>query len=495
MRFSSTRGGENHVQSSSAIVSSIACDGGLFVPDDIPQINEKDLLAMQEMDYDSIAYFILKKFFTDFDGDVLKQCIESAYDKSFDISGVAPLKKLADKLHILELFHGPTCAFKDVALQLLPHLLVNAKKNIDNNSHTLILTATSGDTGKAALDGFGGVKDTSIMVYYPQNGVSEIQKLQMVTQLESNTCVVEVKGNFDDTQTGVKTIFSDKEFAQSLGEKNIELASANSINFGRLAPQIVYYFAAYTQLLKAQDIQIGDRINFIVPTGNFGNILAGWYAKSMGLPIGKLVCASNSNNILYDFFTNGIYNIKRKFYKTSSPSMDILISSNLERLLYEVSGHDHELISDFMYQLKTTGEYKVPLELLTALQEIISVSWTDDVGTKDTIKAVWDKYDYLLDTHTAVAFESFLHMDNNETNIIVSTASPYKFPLSVIAAIDSECNIDLSPDMLTRRLLELTKVNMPEPLYDMEKKSIVHKSVCEKQDMIVEISKFIDRMK
>ena len=431
MQFFSTRDRSRIVTSSEAIAQGLSDEGGLFVPESFPQV---DVKAICEMDYPAMAAAIIKEYLTDYSADFLKEATAKTYGAAFG-GKAGYLAPVSEGVSALELWHGPTCAFKDYALQLMPKLLVEAKKNLDRTEKTLILVATSGDTGKAALDGYHDVPGIEIAVFYPTGGTSEIQRLQMATQEGANVAVYAVRGNFDDAQTGVKRVFGDKAIAAQLAERNIRLSSANSINWGRLVPQIVYYFAAYAQLLKAGKIAFGDKVDFCVPTGNFGDILAGYYAKQMGLPVGKLVCASNENNVLTDFLTTGTYTAKREFFKTTSPSMDILVSSNLERLLYHVTGSDAEVAS-LMKSLSETGSYTVRPETLAKIQESFSCGWSSEEQVAGEIKARYEQDNYLCDTHTAVAFHVAAQKKRDGVPMVVlSTASPFKFPRSVLEAL------------------------------------------------------------
>ena len=431
MQFFSTRDRSRIVTSSEAIAQGLSDEGGLFVPESFPQV---DVKAICEMDYPAMAAAIIKEYLTDYSADFLKEATAKTYGAAFG-SKAGYLAPVSEGVSALELWHGPTCAFKDYALQLMPKLLVEAKKNLNRTEKTLILVATSGDTGKAALDGYHDVPGIEIAVFYPTGGTSEIQRLQMATQEGENVAVYAVRGNFDDAQTGVKRVFGDKAIAAQLAERNIRLSSANSINWGRLVPQIVYYFAAYAQLLKAGKIAFDDKVDFCVPTGNFGDILAGYYAKQMGLPVGKLVCASNENNVLTDFLMTGTYTAKREFFKTTSPSMDILVSSNLERLLYHVTGSDAEVAS-LMKSLSETGSYTVRPETLAKIQESFSCGWSSEEQVAGEIKARYEKDNYLCDTHTAVAFHVAAQKKHDGVPMVVlSTASPFKFPRSVLEAL------------------------------------------------------------
>ena len=431
MQFFSTRDQSRRVSASQAIAQGLSDEGGLFVPERFPQVDAKALCAL---DYPAMAAAVLKEYLTDYDPAFLEKAAAETYGEAF--GGKAGfLAPVEGEMWALELWHGPTCAFKDYALQLMPKLLVEAKRNLGRTEKTLILVATSGDTGKAALDGYHDIPGVEIAVFYPTGGTSEIQRLQMATQEGANVAVYAVRGNFDDAQTGVKRVFADKAIAAELEKRNIRLSSANSINWGRLVPQIVYYFAAYAQLLRAGRIAFGDKVDFCVPTGNFGDILAGYYAKRMGLPVGRLVCASNQNNVLTDFLTTGRYTARRAFYKTSSPSMDILVSSNLERLLYHVTGSDAE-VAEWMAQLSRTGRYTVRPETLAAIQQDFGCGWAGEEEVAAEIRTRWERDGYLCDTHTAVAF----HVAGQQKRagvpmVVLSTASPFKFPRSVLAAL------------------------------------------------------------
>ena len=431
MKFFSTRDHSRIVTASQAIAQGLSDEGGLFVPESFPQV---DVEALCQLDYPELAAAVVSEYLTDYSKDFLAEAARTTYGEAFG-GKAGHLAPVEGDAYALELWHGPTCAFKDYALQLMPKLLVEAKKNLSRTEKTLILVATSGDTGKAALDGYHDIPGVEIAVFYPTGGTSEIQRLQMATQEGANVAVYAVRGNFDDAQTGVKKVFGDKAIAAKLAERNIRLSSANSINWGRLVPQIVYYFAAYAQLLKAGKITFGDKVDFCVPTGNFGDILAGYYAKQMGLPVGKLVCASNQNNVLTDFLSTGTYTAKREFYKTTSPSMDILVSSNLERLLYHVTGSDAE-VAGLMKSLSETGRYTVRPETLKAIQESFDCGWSSEEQVAGEIRARYEKDGYLCDTHTAVAFHVAAQKKRDGVPMVVlSTASPFKFPRSVLEAL------------------------------------------------------------
>ena len=431
MQFFSTRDHNRVVSASQAIAQGLSDEGGLFVPQSFPQVDVKAICAL---DYPEMAAAIVGQYLTDYSQEFLQEAAKATYGAAFG-GKAGYLAPVSDEVYSLELWHGPTCAFKDYALQLMPKLLVEAKKNLDRTEKTLILVATSGDTGKAALDGYHDIPGVEIAVFFPTGGTSEIQRLQMVTQEGENVAVYAVRGNFDDAQTGVKKVFGDPAIAAELAKRNIRLSSANSINWGRLVPQIVYYFAAYAQLLKAGKVRFGDKVDFCVPTGNFGDILAGYYAKQMGLPVGRLICASNENNVLTDFLTTGTYPAKREFFKTTSPSMDILVSSNLERLLYHVTGSDAE-VAGLMKSLSETGSYTVQPETLAAIQESFGCGWSSEAEVAGEIRARYEQDGYLCDTHTAVAFHvAGRHKREGVPMVVLSTASPYKFPRSVLEAL------------------------------------------------------------
>ena len=431
MKFFSTRDHDRIVTASQAIAQGLSDEGGLFVPERFPQV---DVRALCQLDYPTLAAAVVSEYLTDYSKDFLTEATRTTYGEAFG-GKAGYLAPVEGDTYALELWHGPTCAFKDYALQLMPKLLVEAKKNLSRTEKTLILVATSGDTGKAALDGYHDIPGVEIAVFYPTGGTSEIQRLQMATQEGANVAVYAVRGNFDDAQTGVKRVFGDKAIAAKLAERNIRLSSANSINWGRLVPQIVYYLAAYAQLLKAGKITFGDEVDFCVPTGNFGDILAGYYAKQMGLPVGRLVCASNQNNVLTDFLSTGTYTAKREFYKTTSPSMDILVSSNLERLLYHVTGSDTE-VAALMKSLNETGSYTVRPETLAAIRESFDCGWSSEEQVAGEIRARYEKDGYLCDTHTAVAFHVAAQKKRDGVPMVVlSTASPFKFPRSVLEAL------------------------------------------------------------
>ena len=436
--YHSTRNSEETATASEAILKGLTSDGGLFVPDSIPKLNVS-LEDLTKMSYQEIAYAVMKEFLTDFTEEELKTCINNAYDSKFDTEEIAVTKKV-DGAYYLELFHGATIAFKDMALSILPHLLVTSARKNNVKNEIVILTATSGDTGKAALAGFADVPGTKIIVFYPKAGVSPIQEKQMVTQKGDNTYVIGIKGNFDDAQTGVKKMFSNKELAKVMNDNGFQFSSANSINIGRLVPQVVYYVKAYADLLKQGALKAGEPMNVVVPTGNFGNILASYYAKQMGIPIGKFVCASNKNKVLFDFFETGKYDRNREFYVTTSPSMDILISSNLERMIYRIAGNDAKQCAKFMAALTKDGEYVITDAMKAELSEFFGAFGSEE-ETAVKIKEVYDKEGYVMDTHTAVAAVAYDKYkaatgDDKTPTVIASTASPYKFTRSVMDAID-----------------------------------------------------------
>lgn len=431
MQFFSTRDQSRKVTASEAIAQGLSQEGGLFVPESFPQV---DVQALCGLDYPTLAAEILKQYLTDYSPEFLTSATQQSYGSAFGGKAGA-MAPVCPGTWALELWHGPTCAFKDYALQLMPKLLVEAKRNLGRTEQTRILVATSGDTGKAALDGYHDVPGVDISVFYPTGGTSEIQRLQMATQEGTNVAVYAVQGNFDDAQTGVKKVFGDPAVAAALAEKGVRLSSANSINWGRLVPQIVYYFAAYGQLLRAGEISFGDPVDFCVPTGNFGDILAGYYAKRMGLPVGMLICASNENNVLTDFLSTGCYAARRTFYKTTSPSMDILVSSNLERLLYHITGSD-AAVAGWMQSLNETGSYTVDKDTLAAIQQSFGCGWASEAEVCQEIRARYEQDGYLCDTHTAVAFHVAAQKKReNVPMVVLSTASPFKFPRSVLEAL------------------------------------------------------------
>ena len=489
--YKSTRDDSVKVTASQAILKGLAPDGGLFVPESIPSF-DKSLEELSKMSYKEVAYEVMKLMLDDFTEEELKACIDKAYDEKFDTDVIAPLVK-ADGAYYLELFHGATIAFKDMALSILPHLLITSAKKNDVHNEIVILTATSGDTGKAALAGFADVKGTRIIVFYPKNGVSPIQEKQMVTQKGDNTYVIGIKGNFDDAQTGVKKIFGDKELEKEMAEAGFQFSSANSINIGRLVPQIVYYVYAYTRLLADGEIKAGDKINAVVPTGNFGSILAAFYAKHMGLPINKLICASNENKVLYDFFTTGEYDRNREFVLTTSPSMDILISSNLERLIYRIAGNSAKKNSELMESLKNTGKYEITPEMKAQLSDFYG-NYATEAEDAATIKKLYEDTGYVIDTHTAVAatvYEKYKKETGDDTvTVIASTASPYKFTRSVMDAIDSKYD-SMTDFELVDELSKISNVAVPQAIEDIRTAPVLHDTVCEVNEMSSSVKKIL----
>ena len=489
--YKSTRDDSVKVTASQAILKGLAPDGGLFVPESIPSF-DKSLEELSKMSYKEVAYEVMKLMLDDFTEEELKACIDKEYDEKFDTDVIAPLVK-ADGAYYLELFHGATIAFKDMALSILPHLLITSAKKNDVHNEIVILTATSGDTGKAALAGFADVKGTRIIVFYPKNGVSPIQEKQMVTQKGDNTYVIGIKGNFDDAQTGVKKIFGDKELEKEMAEAGFQFSSANSINIGRLVPQIVYYVYAYTRLLADGEIKAGDKINAVVPTGNFGNILAAFYAKNMGLPINKLICASNENKVLYDFFTTGEYDRNREFVLTTSPSMDILISSNLERLIYRIAGNSAKKNSELMESLKNTGKYEITPEMKAQLSDFYG-NYATEAEDAATIKKLYEDTGYVIDTHTAVAatvYEKYKKETGDDTvTVIASTASPYKFTRSVMDAIDSKYD-SMTDFELVDELSKISNVAVPQAIEDIRTAPVLHDTVCEVNEMSSSVKKIL----
>ena len=489
--YRSTRNAQETATASEAILKGLAENGGLFVPDEIPEL-DVPFEELAEMDYKGVAYEVMSRMLTDFTEEELKACIDGAYDSKFDTDLIAPVK-YHHGAYILELFHGKTIAFKDMALSILPYLLTTAAKKNNIDKEIVILTATSGDTGKAALAGFADVPGTRIAVFYPKNGVSPIQEKQMVTEKGANTFVAGITGNFDDAQTGVKKMFSDKELAKYLDEKGFQFSSANSINIGRLVPQMVYYVYAYTRLLKAGTIEAGDMINVVVPTGNFGNILAAYYASLMGLPVRKFICASNDNKVLFDFFTTGKYDRNREFILTSSPSMDILISSNLERLIYRIAGNDAEKNNELMKNLSEKGEYEITEEMKENLFQFYG-NFADQNEVAEIIKKVYDEDGYVLDTHTAVAVSVFdkykAETEDDTPTIIASTASPYKFTRSVVTAIDPSL-AEMGDFELVDKLEEISAVSVPNAVNEIRTAPVVHDTVCEKEEMEAVVKKFL----
>ncbi len=485
--YHSTRNSEETATASEAILKGLTSDGGLFVPDSIPKLNVS-LEDLTQMSYQEIAYAVMKEFLTDFTEEELKICINNAYDSKFDTEEIAVTKKV-DGAYYLELFHGATIAFKDMALSILPHLLVTSARKNNVKNEIVILTATSGDTGKAALAGFADVPGTKIIVFYPKSGVSPIQEKQMVTQKGDNTYVIGIKGNFDDAQTGVK-----KKLAKVMNDNGFQFSSANSINIGRLVPQVVYYVKAYADLLKQGALKAGEPMNVVVPTGNFGNILASYYAKQMGIPIGKFVCASNKNKVLFDFFETGKYDRNREFYVTTSPSMDILISSNLERMIYRIAGNDAKQCAKFMAALTKDGEYVITDAMKAELSEFFGAFGSEE-ETAVKIREVYDKEGYVMDTHTAVAAVAYDKYkaatgDDKTPTVIASTASPYKFTRSVMDAIDPA--YDAEDDFeLVDELNKVSKTAIPKAIEEIRTAPVLHDTVCETAAMEDEVKKIL----
>ena len=491
--YSSTRNAKEKVTASQAILKGLADDGGLFVPDRIPSL-DVTIDELADMNYQETAYAVMKQFLTDFTEEELKDCIQKAYDSKFDTKEIAPLVE-SDGAYYLELFHGPTIAFKDMALSILPHLLITAARKNQVKNDIVILTATSGDTGKAALAGFADVKGTKIIVFYPKNGVSPIQEKQMVTQQGDNTYVVGIHGNFDQAQTGVKKMFQDKKLAAQMDAAGFQFSSANSINIGRLVPQIAYYVYAYAKLYKKGEIAKDEKINVVVPTGNFGNILAAFYAKNMGLPIAKLICASNENKVLFDFFRTGTYDKNREFMLTSSPSMDILISSNLERLIYRIAGNDAAKNKELMTALTSDGAYAITEEMKEQLADFYG-NYTSEAETAKVICDLYDKTGYVIDTHTAVAAGVYKKYkeetkDTETKTVIASTASPFKFTRSVMDAIDKEKYDSMTDFELVDELSRIGHVAVPKAIEEIRTAKVLHDTVCEVAEMPEVVKKFL----
>ena len=486
--YESTRNFELKAAASEAVLKGIAEDGGLFVMRNLGE-RKVNIHSLVGKNYMEIAEVILGILLDDFPKDILKECIKKSYTDKFSTEEITPLVRVGQN-YVTELFHGPTSAFKDVALSILPHLMTAAYEMNGINSEIIILTATSGDTGKAALEGFKDVKGTRIIVFYPEGGVSQIQETQMVTQEGNNTFVCAIEGNFDDAQTGVKKIFANENFIKEMAAKNKILSSANSINIGRLVPQVVYYFVPYMKLVEQGIIEMGDKVNFAVPTGNFGNILAGYYAKILGLPVNKLICASNENNVLYDFIRRGVYDKNRDFHKTISPSMDILVSSNLERLLYYLSGKDNQIVKDYMEKLNASGIYEITDEMAEKLREDFYGGCVFKEDAQKTIKETFNKYGYLLDTHTAVAYKALedykTDTEDDTVSVVLATASPFKFAKSVYSSLFGE--IDDDEFVLMEELSDKTKIKIPENLRVLQYKKLRHfevRSVDEMEDFVI----------
>lgn len=487
MFYNSTRSNQTEVTSAQAITQGISKEGGLFVPESLPTLTKDQLMSLTEKSYVERAKYILSEFLTDFTAEEVAYCAENAYtDVKFKTDNIAEISHLVDGTYLLELWHGPTCAFKDMALQILPYLLTTSAKKAAKDKKIVILVATSGDTGKAALEGFKDVPGTQMLVFYPEDGVSAMQKRQMTTQEGANVAVCAIKGNFDDAQTGVKQIFTDPMIVEKLEANNMMFSSANSINWGRLLPQIVYYVSTYCELVKNEEITMGEEVNVVVPTGNFGNILAAYYAKKMGVPFKKLICASNANNVLTDFIRTGTYNKIRDFHTTISPSMDILISSNLERLLYDMCGKDDAKIADWFGKLSAEGQYTVDADVKAKLDAEFYAGFCDDTQTKDTIKRIFDSYSYVCDTHTAVAVkvaEEYRKETGDQTKMIIaSTASPYKFANSVLSAITDEIPADEYEQLA--KLEEMSNLEIPKPLAELKEKKVRFDGAITKDKMV-----------
>lgn len=489
--YKSTRNDNETATASQAILKGLANNSGLFVPTEIPKLTIP-VKKLAQMSYQEVAYEVMRLFLTDFTEEELKDCINHAYDDKFDTPEIVPIVKVGDAYH-LQLFHGSTIAFKDMALSILPYLLVTAAKKNDVKNEIVILTATSGDTGKAALAGFADVPGTKIIVFYPKDGVSPIQEKQMVTQKGENTYVIGIKGNFDDAQTGVKKMFSDAVLAEEMDAAGYQFSSANSINIGRLVPQIVYYVYSYAKLAAEQVLADGDPMNVVVPTGNFGNILAAYYAKQMGIPIRKLICASNENKVLFDFFQTGIYDKNREFILTSSPSMDILISSNLERLIHKIAGSNADKCAELMQDLASEGKYTITDEMKANLADFVGV-YTTEAETAEEIKKTYEETGYVMDTHTAVAahgYDQYVADTADHTPaVIASTASPYKFTRSVMNAIDPA--YDSQTDFeLVDELSKISGTTVPNAIEEIRTAPVLHHTVCAKEEMLAEVKKIL----
>lgn len=497
MLYESTRGGTERVSFAEAVKRGIAPNGGLYVPTEEVYFDSLDLASMATLSYKDLACEILKHFAGDFTEQQIRECVERAYSDEHFPEGIAPISKLSSNLSVLELWHGPTCAFKDMALQILPEFLSKSREITKESDEIVILTATSGDTGKAALEGFRDVEGTRIIVYYPVDGVSEMQKRQMITQEGKNVSVLAVEGNFDDAQTGVKRIFTNQDFAALCKTAGYKLSSANSINWGRLLPQIIYYFHAYFSLVQQEEISLGTKINFVVPTGNFGNILAAYYARKCGLPVNKIICAANSNNVVADFMSTGTYDRNRPFHTTISPAMDILISSNLERLLYDVTGRDAETVRDCMASLQAQGCYSVDKKTINSINNIFWASSASETQTEDTIRSVYEQYHYLVDPHTAVGVDVYdkyvISTGDMTKTVAVSTASPFKFNKSVVEALLGQEAVAAQTEFeLLTALSQHTDWEVPTPLQDLDKKEILHKDVCQPKEMMARVATILD---
>lgn len=499
MLYMSTRNKDLRVKSAFAIKKGLSEEGGLFVPETIPELSLPEISKLCKMNYIERAVYVLKKYLSDFLVKELRECAEAAYGSNkFGGENPAPLKNLGGGINVLELWHGPTCAFKDMALQILPHFLTKAMVKTGEDKTVVILVATSGDTGKAALEGFKDVMGTKIIVFYPSEGVSDIQKLQMITQEGNNVFVSGIDGNFDDAQTGVKNIFTNDAANEEFKNSGAVLSSANSINWGRLVPQVVYYVSAYCDMVNSGEISIGEEMNVCVPTGNFGNILAAYYARRMGVPIKKLICASNANNVLTDFIKTGEYNKNREFHTTVSPSMDILISSNLERLLFELCGHSDVKVKKWMKDLNENGCYVLNAEMKKKVEKLFWAGCCDDYFTKECIYKTKEKYGYTIDTHTAVAFDVY-NQYRNETGdetptVIASTASPFKFNQSVLSALGKDAEINKKDDFeLLELLSDVSGMEIPKSLGTLKGKEKRFTKVCNKNELLDTVEEFIKK--
>lgn len=499
MNYISTRGMSKPVSSAEAIKKGMAEDGGLFVPERLPVIGLDQIKAMANMTYSERALTILSLFLTDYTQQELTEALSGAYNEDRFQPEPAPIVQLNqynDREYMLELWHGPTAAFKDIALQLLPHLMSIAVRKTGETAKICLLAATSGDTGKAALEGFRDVPGTEAIIFYPHEGVSEVQKLQMITQEGQNCHVIAVRGTFDDTQAGVKRLFADTELTELLNQHKILLSSANSINWGRLAPQIVYYFSAYADLLRSEKIEIGEEVNFVVPTGNFGNILAAWYARSMGLPIHKLICASNRNKVLSDFIRSGQYDKRREFYRTIAPSMDILVSSNLERLLFELTDRSAEKVRQLMSDLEQKGRYQVDSQTLRRIQDVFVGGFSDDKGTIRTIRKIYDRCDHVVDPHTAIGFnvyERYALRSGDETKtIFIATASPFKFVETVSDALfGSGYARGRGYQTLILEIAKESGMTVPPGLLGLDQKPVCHETLISRVEMKAVVQKLL----
>ncbi|SJZ51645.1 threonine synthase [Selenihalanaerobacter shriftii] len=497
MEYISTRGNYQKVNSAEVIRLGMVPAGGLFVPEDVPSLSQEVIYQMKDKSYQEIAKEVLSVFLTDYTNKELENAIKEAYNmNNFAAKEVTPIHKLNDRTYILELWHGPTAAFKDLALQILPYLLVQAINKVEVDEDILILVATSGDTGKAALEGFKDVDGIEIIVFYPQDGVSKAQEHQMITTTGDNTEVIAVKGNFDDCQSSVKEIFGDEEFNEIIAKEGYQFSSANSINWGRLVPQIIYYFKAYANFLNQEDIKPGDKINFTVPTGNFGNILAGYYAYQMGLPVNKFICASNDNKVLTDFFNTGIYNKNREFKETISPSMDILISSNLERFLFEMTGHDSNKINEWYQQLNEEGKFEIDNKTKEKIDQLFVGKFATEAETKEIIKDIYQEYDYVIDPHTAVgikAYKEYFNSSEDKTKTVIdATANPYKFSSTVLEAIDeSLLSSKIDEFKILEKLEEKTGVDIHPGLQGLAELQIKHNLNCQVDEIRAIIKKLL----